>query len=149
MIILKKKMWEKALQLAAMYIEQQDMSTAVDVMFIKKLPSKVVPNPFCILSLNQVKVARTKVKTGPDPVWDEEFILDDVPPDVLTFTVTVYNKGKRSKDTEVAELTVELSSLTNGDEDSRLDNPANTLTAFFCHVKDFFAALELPQRRTP
>jgi hypothetical protein len=30
--------------------------------------------------------------------------------------VTVYNKGKRSKDTEVAELTVELSSLTNGDE---------------------------------
>ncbi|KAG8304455.1 Tetraspanin-9 [Homalodisca vitripennis] len=34
-------------------------------------------------------------------------------------------------------------------EDSRLDNPANTLTAFFCHVKDFFAALELPQRRTP
>ncbi|XP_046678395.1 ras GTPase-activating protein 1 isoform X4 [Homalodisca vitripennis] len=81
-----------------------------------RLPSKVVPNPFCILSLNQVKVARTKVKTGPDPVWDEEFILDDVPPDVLTFTVTVYNKGKRSKDTEVAELTVELSSLTNGDE---------------------------------
>lgn len=40
----------------------------------------------------------------------------DVPPDVLSFTVTVYNKGKRSKDTEVAELTVELSSLTNGDE---------------------------------
>lgn len=35
---------------------------------------------------------------------------------MLTFTVTVYNKGKRSKDTEVAELTVELSNLTNGDE---------------------------------
>lgn len=35
---------------------------------------------------------------------------------MLSFTVTVYNKGKRSKDTEVAELTVELSSLTNGDE---------------------------------
>lgn len=40
----------------------------------------------------------------------------DIPPDVLTFTITVYNKGKRSKDTEVAEVTVELSSLTNGDE---------------------------------
>lgn len=39
-----------------------------------------------------------------------------MPPDVLTFTVTVYNKGKRSKDTEVAELTVELTNLTNGDE---------------------------------
>lgn len=75
-----------------------------------------MPNPFCIISLNQVKVARTKVNTGPDPLWDEEFILDDVPPDVLTFTITVYNKGKRSKDTEVAEMTVDLSSLVNGDE---------------------------------
>lgn len=44
------------------------------------------------------------------------FFLSDVPPDVLTFTITIYNKGKRSKDTEVAEVTVELSSLTNGDE---------------------------------
>ncbi|XP_046400705.1 ras GTPase-activating protein 1 isoform X1 [Ischnura elegans] len=81
-----------------------------------RLPYKLVPNPFCIISLNQVKVARTKVKNGPDPVWDEEFMLDDIPPDVITFTITVYNKGKRSKDTEVAELTVELGSLTNGDE---------------------------------
>lgn len=79
-----------------------------------------MPNPFCIISLNQVKVARTKVNTGPDPLWDEEFVLDDVPPDVMTFTITVYNKGKRSKDTEVAELTVELSSLVNGDEVSLL-----------------------------
>ncbi|CAB3360743.1 Hypothetical predicted protein [Cloeon dipterum] len=81
-----------------------------------RLPFKLVPNPFCIISLNQVKVARTKVKTGLDPLFDEEFLLDDIPPDVLSFTITVYNKGKRSKDTEVAELTVELSSLTNGDE---------------------------------
>ncbi|XP_014259409.1 ras GTPase-activating protein 1 [Cimex lectularius] len=81
-----------------------------------RLPFKLVPNPFCIISLNQVKVARTKVTGGPDPVWDEEFILDDVPPDVISFTITLYNKGKRSKDTEVAEVTVELSSLTNGDE---------------------------------
>lgn len=41
-----------------------------------RLPYKLVPNPFCIISLNQVKVARTKVKTGPDPVWDEEFVLE-------------------------------------------------------------------------
>lgn len=42
--------------------------------------------------------------------------FSDLPPDVLTFTITIYNKGKRSKDTEVAELVVELSSLGNGDE---------------------------------
>lgn len=34
----------------------------------------------------------------------------------MSFSLTLYNKGKRSKDTEVAELTVELSSLTNGEE---------------------------------
>ncbi|XP_025074377.1 ras GTPase-activating protein 1 [Pogonomyrmex barbatus] len=81
-----------------------------------RLPYKLVPNPFIIVALNNVKVARTKVKTGLHPLWDEEFILEDVPPDVMSFALTLYNKGKRSKDTEVAELTVELASLTNGEE---------------------------------
>ncbi|OXA62813.1 Ras GTPase-activating protein 1 [Folsomia candida] len=81
-----------------------------------RLPYKLVPNPMCILSLNQVKVARTKVKTGYDPVWDEDFTIDDIPPDVLTFTVTVLNKGKRAKDSEVAEITVDLKNLANGEE---------------------------------
>ncbi|XP_011503859.1 PREDICTED: ras GTPase-activating protein 1 [Ceratosolen solmsi marchali] len=81
-----------------------------------RLPYKLVPNPFIIVALNNVKVARTKMKTGTRPIWDEEFILEDVPPDVMSFSLTLYNKGKRSKDTEVAELTVELASLVNGEE---------------------------------
>ena len=32
------------------------------------------------------------MKLGPDPVFDEEFELDDIPPDVFTVTVTVFNK---------------------------------------------------------
>ena len=44
------------------------------------------------------------------------FVRSDVPPDVLTFGITLYNKGKRSKDTELAELRIDLKSLTNGDE---------------------------------
>ncbi|KAI5725466.1 hypothetical protein M8J77_015855 [Diaphorina citri] len=89
---------------------------SLHLMDAHRLPSKLVPSPFCVISLNQVKVARTKVKSGPDPVFDEEFLLDDVPPDILTFTITLYNKGKRSKDTQVAELTVDLNTLTNGEE---------------------------------
>lgn len=81
-----------------------------------RLPYKLVPIPFIIVSLNNVKVARTKVKTGPHPLWDEEFMLEDVPSDVMSFSLTLYNKGKRSKDTEVAELTVELANLMNGEE---------------------------------
>lgn len=81
-----------------------------------RLPYKLVPSPFIIVSLNSVKVARTKVKEGSHPIWDEEFILEDLPPDVVSFTLTLFNKGKRSKDSEIAEVTVELASLKNGEE---------------------------------
>jgi len=78
-----------------------------------RLPLKLVPNPYCVVSFNQVKIAKTKVKVGPDPVYDEEFELDDIPPDVITVTVTVFNKAKRGKDTEVAEIILELGTLRN------------------------------------
>lgn len=35
---------------------------------------------------------------------------------MVSFTLTVHNKGKRGKDSEVAELTLDLSSLGNGEE---------------------------------
>jgi len=81
-----------------------------------RLPFKLVPNPYCIISLNQVKVGRTKVKAGQDPVFDETFDLDDIPPDVLTLTITVMNRGRRAKDAEVAEVTVDMTSLKSGSE---------------------------------
>jgi Ras GTPase-activating protein 1 len=35
---------------------------------------------------------------------------------VFTVTVTLYNKGKRGKDAEVAEVTLELAALRNTEE---------------------------------
>ncbi|XP_056643425.1 ras GTPase-activating protein 1 [Diorhabda sublineata] len=82
-----------------------------------RLPYKLVPQPYVTIQLNnQVRVARTRTKSGPDPVWDEEFVFDDVPCDIVSFTLTVHNKGKRGKEQEVAELHVELSTLGNGEE---------------------------------
>ncbi|XP_019876643.2 ras GTPase-activating protein 1 [Aethina tumida] len=82
-----------------------------------RLPFKLVPQPYVTIQLNnQVRIARTRTKSGPDPVWDEEFVFDDVPCDIVSFTLTVHNKGKRGKETEVAELHVELSTLGNGEE---------------------------------
>ncbi|KAG7176676.1 Ras GTPase-activating protein 1-like [Homarus americanus] len=80
----------------------------------RELPCLATVTYLC--SDSQVKVCRTRPKPGPDPVWDEEFILDDIPPDVIMFTITVYNHGKRSKDSEVAEVMVELNTLQNGEE---------------------------------
>lgn len=81
------------------------------------MPYKLVPQPYLTLQFNnQIRIAKTRTKSPPDPMWDEEFILDDVPYDVVSFTLTVHNKGKRGKDTEVAELTLDLTSLGNGEE---------------------------------
>ncbi|KAG8181736.1 hypothetical protein JTE90_028274 [Oedothorax gibbosus] len=81
-----------------------------------RLPVRLVPHPFCIIALNQVKVCRTQVKCPPDPIWEEDFVLEDIPSDITSFTITLYNKGKRSKDMEIAEVTVELENLISGDE---------------------------------
>ncbi|KAL7304905.1 ras GTPase-activating protein 1 isoform X2 [Trichogramma pretiosum] len=95
---------------------QELRSLHLSIIDAHMLPYKLVPNPFIMVSLNNVKVARTKVKMSPHVPWDEEFVLDDLPPDVMSFTLSLCNKGKRGKDTEAAELTVELCNLANGEE---------------------------------
>lgn len=40
-----------------------------------RLPVKITPHPFVVISLNTVKVARTSVKCPPDPIWEEDFFL--------------------------------------------------------------------------
>ncbi|KAK2180889.1 hypothetical protein NP493_422g02005 [Ridgeia piscesae] len=92
-----------------------------------KLSCKHAPHPYCIVSLNDVKVCRTQVKETPDPLWDEEFMLDDIPADIESFTISIYNKGKRSKDTEVVNLKVYLSDLQVGETVDEWQNmyPAN------------------------
>ena len=81
-----------------------------------RLPVKLLPHPYCVISLNQVKVARSSVKCPPDPTWEEDFIIEDIPGDVSSFSVTVLNKRKESKSTEIANVEIELNSLKSGEE---------------------------------
>ncbi|ELT91839.1 hypothetical protein CAPTEDRAFT_152841, partial [Capitella teleta] len=89
-------------------------SLQIKIFDARKLSVKHASHPYCILSLNDTKVGRTQVKEAPDPCWDEEFTLDDIPPDIESLTISVYNKGKRSKDTEVASLRLNLSDIVVG-----------------------------------
>ena len=41
----------------------------------RKLPAKVI-RTYCTIDLNQVTVARTKIKSGVKPVWNEEFSFE-------------------------------------------------------------------------
>jgi len=48
----------------------------VQVFNAKKLSCRYVPHPYCVVSLNEVKVCRSQIKEAPDAFWDEEFILE-------------------------------------------------------------------------
>ncbi|CAG2183309.1 unnamed protein product, partial [Oppiella nova] len=92
-------------------------SLYITLLEAQNLPLKCAPNPYVEIQFNSsVKCARTSVKCPPDPIWEEDFPLEDIPPDVLSFSFVLYNKAKRQKDTEIAETTLELSKLANNEE---------------------------------
>ncbi|CAO1437957.1 unnamed protein product [Diamesa tonsa] len=88
----------------------------LQVLEAHRLPFKLMPHCYCSIALNQVKIAKTKVKGAPDPVWEEEFVIDDLPVDIQTLNFTLISRGKRNKDSDVAELAIDLSTLKNGQE---------------------------------
>lgn len=85
-----------------------------------------MPQPYVIIALNSaVRVARTRPKPGPDPVWDEEFALDELPADVTQVTLNIHNTARGGKSNarglanageSVAELTLDLATLGCGEE---------------------------------
>lgn len=78
----------------------------------KGLPSHLVPNPFCVMSLDDIKICRSQVKSAPDAVWEEEYCLDDIPPNINSFTVTLCTKGKKDKNAQdMAQVILELKDL--------------------------------------
>ena len=88
----------------------------LQVLEAHRLPFKFVPHCYVSIALNQVKIAKTKVKTTPDPIFEEEFVIDDLPVDIATLTLTLVSRGKRNKDTDVADLILELANFKNGSE---------------------------------
>lgn len=51
-------------------------SLNLQILEAHRLPFKLVPHAYCSISLNQVKIGKTRVKATPDPVWEEEFVLE-------------------------------------------------------------------------
>lgn len=42
--------------------------------------------------------------------------MEDIPGDITNFSISLFNKGKHSKDAEIAEFIIELASLNSGEE---------------------------------
>jgi Ras GTPase-activating protein 1 len=62
------------------------------------------------------------------PFSNDAFLCSDIPPDILTVHICVMNRGKRAKDTEVAELTVDLASLKSSRSDHEEWYPLSGVT---------------------
>lgn len=109
---------------------KQLKSLKLHILEAHKIPPKVLSHPYCVVSLNEIKVARTPVQQPPDPVWDEEFMFDDFPDDIDSFTLDIYNGAKRAKSVPIFRATVLLHRLPNGqflDEWYPLLNVSTTL----------------------
>ncbi|KAF4015351.1 hypothetical protein G4228_006469 [Cervus hanglu yarkandensis] len=86
--------------------EQAEVSSLVlHIEEAHKLPVKHFTNPYCNIYLNSVQVAKTHAREGQNPVWSEEFVFDDLPPDINRFEITLSNKTKKSKDPDIYEAT--------------------------------------------
>ncbi|XP_026994157.2 ras GTPase-activating protein 1 isoform X1 [Tachysurus fulvidraco] len=79
-----------------------------------KLPIKHFTNPYCNIYLNSVHVARTHPRDGQNPVFTEEFIFDDLSSEINRFEISLSNKTKKSKESDILFMRCHLSRLQRG-----------------------------------
>ncbi|KAI8822018.1 uncharacterized protein EV422DRAFT_566445 [Fimicolochytrium jonesii] len=97
-------------------------------------------NPYCIVLLNDVKQARTSVKSDDSPFWGEEFRLSDISPCRTRLRLLFFGSSptKLQKNMEVGYVSINLSRMPpnkrveewyhirpfGGDKDAAKDRPA-------------------------
>uniref|UniRef100_A0A7N8XA10 RAS p21 protein activator (GTPase activating protein) 1a n=1 Tax=Mastacembelus armatus TaxID=205130 RepID=A0A7N8XA10_9TELE len=79
-----------------------------------KLPVKYFTNPFCNIYLNSVQVAKTHPREGQNPVFTEEFIFDDLSSEINRFEISLSNKTKKSKESDILFMRCQLNRLQKG-----------------------------------
>ncbi|KAI4876546.1 hypothetical protein NFI96_016581 [Prochilodus magdalenae] len=79
-----------------------------------KLPIKHFTNPYCNIYLNSVQVAKTHPREGQNPVFTEEFIFDDLSSEINRFEISLSNKTKKSKESDILFMRCQLNRLQRG-----------------------------------
>ncbi|KAG9353577.1 hypothetical protein JZ751_011696 [Albula glossodonta] len=83
---------------------RQVSSLVLNVEEAHKLPGKHFTNPYCNIYLNSVQVAKTHPREGQNPVWTEEFIFDDLSSEINRFEISLSNKTKKSKESDICQM---------------------------------------------
>ncbi|XP_035234671.1 ras GTPase-activating protein 1 isoform X2 [Anguilla anguilla] len=79
-----------------------------------KLPVKHFSYPYCNIYLNSVQVAKTHPREGQNPVFTEKFIFDDLSSDINRFEISLSNKTKKSKESDILFMRCQLNRLQRG-----------------------------------
>ncbi|KAM9810242.1 ras GTPase-activating protein 1 [Neosynchiropus ocellatus] len=93
---------------------RQVSSLVLNVEEAHKLPVKYFTNPYCNIYLNSVQVAKTHPREGQNPVFTEEFIFDDLSSEINRFEISLSNKTKKSKESDILFMRCQLSRLQKG-----------------------------------
>lgn len=79
-----------------------------------KLPIKYFANPYCNICLNSVQVAKTHPREGQNPVFTEEFNFDDLSSEINRFEISLSNKTKKNKESDILFMRCNLNRLQKG-----------------------------------
>ncbi|XP_064163080.1 ras GTPase-activating protein 1 [Anguilla rostrata] len=93
---------------------RQVSSLVLNVEEAHKLPGKHFTHPYCNIYLNSVQVAKTHPREGQNPVWTEEFIFDDLSSEINRFEISLSNKSKKSKESDILFMRCQLNRLQRG-----------------------------------
>ncbi|KAJ3099872.1 hypothetical protein HDU97_002701 [Phlyctochytrium planicorne] len=77
-------------------------------------PSSGKCSTYCIVLFNDLKQARTCVKTGLSPFWGEEYRFCDIPPCKTKLRLIVFQSSSSQKDHEIGYVSINLTSLRVG-----------------------------------
>ncbi|XP_031570503.1 ras GTPase-activating protein 1-like [Actinia tenebrosa] len=93
---------------------KQLRSLELNVIEAHKLPPNKVSHVYSIISLNEVKTCRTRTFEGQKPIWNEDFKFNDLPADVTSVTISLYNRSWHSRDILIGSCTQTLQKLPKG-----------------------------------
>ncbi|XP_063051337.1 ras GTPase-activating protein 1 isoform X1 [Engraulis encrasicolus] len=93
---------------------RQVSSLVLNVEEAHKLPIKHFTNPYCNIYLNSVQVAKTHPREGQNPVFTEEFVFDDLSSEINRFEISLSNKTKKSKESDILFMRCMLNRLQRG-----------------------------------
>ncbi|KAJ3081215.1 hypothetical protein HDU99_006274 [Rhizoclosmatium hyalinum] len=71
-------------------------------------------NPYCTIIFQDLKVAKTKAKSGEAPFWGEDFFFNEIRPHVQTLTIQIRHHNRLRRNMDIGSVEINLDTLKQG-----------------------------------